>query len=257
MTKRANPANPAGQKTILVTGATSGIGLALVRQLDQAGHRLLLVGRSAEALAQLQGSLQQPGTALPADLADSTQLAALAAQLPERIDGFVHAAGMESVVPLRMVNYDKFDYLMRLHLYSFVEIVRQIERNKKKDADYLTSVVALSSVASDGGGVGQTMYAASKAALEAAVRVLAKELAPKRIRLNAIKPGIVDTAMTRRWMRRIGIADAAEVDSLQLNGMAQPEEIVALIEFLLSDLSRHIVGTQIKIDGGGPTGKVF
>lgn len=247
----------ADSKTILVTGATSGIGLALVQQLDQAGHRLVLVGRSAESLAQLQASLRQPCTLLPADLADSAQLEALGTQLPARIDGFVHAAGMESVVPLRMVNYEKFDYLMRLHLYSFVEIVRHLERNKKKDADYLTSVVALSSVASDGGGVGQTMYAASKAALEAAVRVLSKELAAKRIRLNAIKPGIVDTAMTRRWMRRIGIADPAEVDSMQLNGMAQPDEIVALIVFLLSDQSRHIVGTQIKIDGGGPTGKVF
>jgi len=247
----------AEKKTILVTGASSGIGLALVRQLDQAGHHLLLVGRSAEKLAELRASLNSSSVALPYDLADHEQLAALGAQLPARIDGFVHAAGLESVVPLRMVSYQKFDYLMRLHLYALVEILRLIDKNKKKEDDYLTSVVALSSVASDGGGVGQTMYAASKAALEAAVRVLSKELAPKRIRINAIKPGIVDTEMTRRWMRRIGIADPAEVDSMQLNGMAQPDEIVALILFLLSDQSRHIVGTQIKIDGGGPTGKVF
>lgn len=247
----------ADKKTILVTGATSGIGLALVRQLDQAGHHLLLVGRSAEKLAEVRASLSGSSVALAYDLADHEQLAALGAQLPARIDGFVHAAGLESVVPLRMVSYQKFDYLMRLHLYALVEILRLIDKNKKKEDDYLTSVVALSSVASDGGGVGQTMYAASKAALEAAVRVLSKELAPKRIRINAIKPGIVDTEMTRRWMRRIGIADPAEVDSMQLNGMAQPDEIVALILFLLSDQSRHIVGTQIKIDGGGPTGKVF
>jgi len=248
---------PADKKTIIITGATSGIGRSLVGKLDDDAHHLVLIGRSQEKLAELAGQLRASTTVLAVDLFDVDSIGALAPQLPGRIDGFVHAAGVESVEPLKLVNYEKFDRIMRLHVYAFVELLKIIEKNKKRTDDYATSVVAISSIASDGGGVGQTMYAASKAALEAAVRVLTKELAVKRIRINAIKPGIVDTGMTRRWMRKIGVADIADVNAMQLNGIAQPGEIADLIAFLLSDASRHIAGTQIKIDGGGPSGKVF
>lgn len=246
-----------GKKNIIITGASSGIGRALVNQLDCESNNLIIVGRSEANLAALAVQLGTSCTPVAIDLSDLEQLPALFAQLPQQIDGFVHAAGVESVEPVKLLSYMKFDYIMRLHLYSFVEIVKLIEKNKKKSDEYYTSVVAISSTASDSGGIGQTMYAASKAALEASVRVLSKELATKRIRINAIKPGIVDTEMTRRWMKRIGIEDAVEVEKMQLSGMAKPDEIANLIAFLLSDLSRHIVGTQIKIDGGGPSGKVF
>lgn len=248
---------PVDKKTIIITGATSGIGRCLVGKLDDGAHHLVLIGRSQEKLAELAGQLCSSTTLLAVDLFDVEGIAALAPQLPSRIDGFVHAAGVESVEPIKLVSYAKFDAIMRLHVYAFVELLKLIEKSKKRSDDYFTSVVALSSIASDSGGVGQTMYAASKAALEAAVRVLTKEMAAKRIRINAVKPGIVDTAMTRRWMRKIGVADIADVEAMQLNGIAQPEEIAELIAFLLSSSARHIAGTQIKIDGGGPAGKVF
>jgi NAD(P)-dependent dehydrogenase (short-subunit alcohol dehydrogenase family) len=245
------------KKNIIITGATSGIGRSVVQEMDCESNHLILFGRSPEKLGALVGGLKTSSTCVVLDLADINSIAEVASQLPARIDGFVHAAGLESVEPIRLIRYEKFDYLMRLHVYAFVEILKIIERAKKKTDDYNTSVVAISSIASDNGGVGQTMYAASKAALEAAIRVLAKELAVKRIRINAVKPGIVDTEMTRRWMNRIGIAEKADVESLQLNGMAQPHEVASLIIFLLSDQARHIVGTQVKIDGGGPVRKFF
>jgi NAD(P)-dependent dehydrogenase (short-subunit alcohol dehydrogenase family) len=246
-----------GKKTIVVTGASSGIGRALVGKLDDDAHHLVLIGRSQETLAALAGQLRASATVFALDLLDVDRIAGFASQLPGRIDGFVHAAGVESVEPIKLVNYEKFDRIMRLHVYAFVELLKIIEKNKKRTDDYPTSVVAISSIASDGGGVGQTMYAASKAALEAAVRVLSKELAAKKIRINAVKPGLVDTEMTRRWMRKLGIADIADVNAMQLNGIAQAGEIADLIAFLLSEQSRHIAGTQIRIDGGGPSGKVF
>ncbi len=245
------------EKTIIVTGATSGIGRALVDKLDGAEHHLVLVGRSQDKLEALAAGLTARASILAMDLADIAQFPLLSQRLPARVDGFVHAAGMESVEPLRLLNYEKFDVLMRLHVYAFVEILKVIEKNKKRSDDYPTGVVAISSIAADSGGMGQTMYSASKAALEAAVRVLSKELAAKRIRINAVKPGIVDTEMTRRWMRKIGIADIAEVEKMQLNGIAQAGEVADLIAFLLSDGARHIAGAQIRIDGGGPSGKIF
>lgn len=245
------------KKNIIITGATSGIGRALVDEVDNEFNNLIFIGRSYEKLTELSNQVKTSSSILTVDLHDLERLAELLPQLPTRVDGFVHAAGVESIEPVKMVNYKKFDILMRVHVYAFLEILKYIEKNKRKADEYHTSVVAVSSIASDAGGVGQTMYAASKAALEAAIRVLSKELADKRIRLNAVKPGLVDTEMTRRWMRRIGISDFAEVEKMQLNGVAQPKEIASLISFLLSEQAQHIVGTQIKIDGGGPSGKVF
>lgn len=249
--------NFVAKKNIIITGATSGIGRALVDKIDFEVNHLIFVGRSSEKMLELSKQIKTSCSMLTVDLSELNQIAGILEQLPSRIDGFVHAAGVESVEPIKLVNYKKFDKLMKLHVYSFVEILKLIEKNKKKNDDYYTSVVAVSSIASDNGGVGQTMYAASKAALEAAVRVLSKELVSKRIRINAVKPGIVNTDMTRRWMSRVGIDNFAEVERMQLNGIAQPNEVASLIAFLLSDEARHIVGTQIKIDGGGPSGRMF
>ena len=245
------------KKNIIITGATSGIGRAVVDKIDRKVNHLIIIGRSSEKMLELSRGIKTSCSILTVDLVDLDKLIGILPQLPSRIDGFVHAAGVESVEPLKLVDYKKFDKLMRLHVYAFVEILKFIEKNKKRTDEYYTSVVAVSSIASDNGGVGQTMYAASKAALEAAVRILSKEMVSKRIRINAVKPGIVDTEMTRRWMRRIGIANLADLEKMQLNGVARPEEVASLIEFLLSDQARHIVGTQIKIDGGGPSGKLF
>lgn len=247
----------ATKKNIIITGATSGIGRTLAQTLDCEANHLILLGRSHEKLKELAGRLKRPSSALPVDLTDLDQLSALREHFPSRIHGFVHAAGVESVEPLKLITYKKFDYIMRLHLYSFMEILKAIDREKKKDDEYDTSVVAISSIASDSGGVGQTMYSASKAALEATVRILSKEMAPKRIRINAVRPGIVDTEMTARWMKRIGIDNIAEIERMHLNGVAKPDDVANLVAFLLSEKSRHIVGAHITIDGGGPSGKVF
>ena len=107
-------------------------------------------------------------------------------------------------------------------------------------------------IAATRGGKGQTAYSASKAALEACITTLAKECVRKRIRFNAVRPGLVDTEMTRSWLRRAKLTGDFDPDRAQLSGMADPADIAALIAFLVSDDSRHIVGSHIPIDGGGP-----
>jgi len=249
--------NTSSSFTYLITGVTSGIGKALAKLLDESGCKLLLIARSSEKLNELSDTLKGNHEYLAVDLTNIDELSHILKDRKDKIKGFVHCAGMESVVPLRKLSYVKFDYLMRLHLYSFVEIVKHIERNKSNNDDFLTSVVAISSIASHSGGVGQTMYAASKSALESAVQILAKELANKKIRLNTILPGIVNTEMTERWRRKLGIMNPDDLNKLQLNGIAETNDIVSLIQFLLSDESKHICGTEIKIDGGGPINKYF
>jgi short-subunit dehydrogenase len=241
----------------IVTGATSGIGKALVYELDNIGKNLILIARSSEKLKELESNLKTQHVYITVDLTNIQDLIEILKTINYKIKGFIHCAGLESVIPLRQVSYLKFDNIMKLHVYSFVEIVKYIERNKTIEENYLTSIIAISSIASQTGGVGQTMYSASKAGLEALVRVLSKELSNKKIRLNSIQPGIVNTEMTDRWRRKIGISNVEDLNKLQLNGIAESSDIVSLILFLLSDSSKQISGTEIKIDGGGPINKYF
>lgn len=241
----------------IITGATSGIGMELAKTLDKEENHLILISRSEVKLNDIKNRLNYSNEIWPIDLTNIEQLTSFLAERKIKVKGFVHCAGVESVLPLRLISYKKFDELMRLHLYSFIEIVKFIERNKGVEDEFLTSIVAISSIASQRGGIGQTMYSASKSALESSVRVLSKELAKKGIRLNSIQPGLVNTEMTERWMRKMGIENINELKQLQLNGVAEAKDIVALIIFLLSDSSNHIIGSEIKIDSGGPLNKVF
>lgn len=101
------------------------------------------------------------------------------------------------------------------------------------------------------------LYASSKAALEASVRVLSKELMNNKMRINCVSPGLVNTEMTHRWMKRIGIEDINALSNFQQSGIADPLEIAYVIEFLLSSKSSHIVGQNISVDGGGPKSLIF
>ncbi|MCB1886731.1 MAG: SDR family oxidoreductase [Rhodocyclaceae bacterium] len=241
-------------KQVVLTGGTSGIGFAVARRLAAEGCSLTLIGRSEERLAERIAQLSHPARhqCVMCDLHDTPSIRGIASALPPRVDAFVHAAGVTATLPLRALSYERMDALMRVNVYAFVELSRLIEAGKKANAPHLTSVVALSSIAATRGGKGQTAYSASKAALEACITTLAKECVRKRIRFNAVRPGLVDTEMTRSWLRRAKLTGDFDPDRAQLSGMADPADIAALIAFLVSDDSRHIVGSHIPIDGGGP-----
>jgi len=241
----------------LITGATSGIGKAVVHLLNEENHHLILVGRDQIRLNEISENLNAMHTTICCDLDDVSNLKDVLNILPDRIDGFVHCAGVDSTVPLKNITYEKFEKVFKVNFFSFLEIIKQISVTKKNTSDYWTSVVAVSSIASNKGGAGQTIYSSSKAALEAAVIVLSKELIKKKFRINCVRPGLVDTEMTRRWMKRIGIEDINELSKMQLSGIAKPEEIANVICFLLSPESTHILGQNITVDGGGPSSSIF
>lgn len=246
------------ESNYIITGATSGIGKSVILKLDSIGNHLILLARSTENLKKISNLLKfATFDLISVDLTELSFIDKLKELQITNIKGFIHCAGSESILPLRLISYDKFDKLMRLHVYSFVEIVKFIDKRKTQKDIYLTSIVGLSSIASHDGGVGQTIYSASKAALESVSRVLSKELVKKKIRLNTILPGLVDTEMTERWRKKIGIENKDDLHQMQLNGLIDPKEVAELINYLLNDLSRHIVGTEIRIDGGGPLNKIF
>jgi NAD(P)-dependent dehydrogenase (short-subunit alcohol dehydrogenase family) len=157
---------------------------------------------------------------------------------------------------LKNVSYSKFEKSIKINMFSVIELMKLMVLCKSNSNTW-TNVVAISSIASQHGGVGQTIYSASKAALEAAVRVLSKELISKKIRINCVSPGLVNTEMTKRWMERIGINDIDSLSNMQLSGIAEPLEIAHIIEFLLSSKSSHVIGQNISVDGGGPKSSIF
>jgi short-subunit dehydrogenase len=241
---------------ILITGASSGIGNSLVQLLDHKDNHLILIGRNMLKLNILSQNLKSKFTLIEYDLEDIENIKNLLNDIPIVIDAFAHCAGIDSTLPLKNVDYAKFEKSIKVNMFSFIELLKLIVKIKNK-SNYFTNVVAVSSIASKNGGIAQTIYASSKAALEASVRVLSKELMNNKIRINCVSPGLVNTAMTHRWMKRIGIDDINTLSNFQQSGIADPIQIAHVIEFLLSSKSSHIVGQNISVDGGGPKSLIF
>ena len=249
------------QRKILVTGASSGIGRAVCQEIARLGGRVALVGRKEAELEKTRSLMERPvdHACFCHDLAQTESLGDLVALVVKhddrKIDGFVHAAGIEMTLPIKFVTHQKFDALMRLHLYAFVEIIRQLAGGQL--GEHGASVVAISSVAASAGGKCQTVYAASKGAVDAAIIPLAKELAEKGLRINSVQPSLINTPMTERWAAKKGIEDLRQLESVQLLGLGRPEDVAHMTTFLLSDASRFITGRTFPVDGGGPRDNIF
>jgi len=244
-------------KNFIITGSSSGIGQAVALNLNNTEFHLYLLVRDVFKAQELESKLDSQITFIKCDLEDIESIHSSLSLIPNQINGFVHCAGVSSTQPINRIDYKKFENIFKINMFSFLEIMKWIVKEKKMSLDYWTSVVAVSSIASLRGGVGQTLYSASKAALEASIITLSKELVRKKIRLNSVRPGLVDTPMTSKWMQTVGIDDYEALNKLQLSGIASPNDIANIILFLLDSKSQHIVGQNINVDGGGPISTIF
>jgi len=248
-------------KKIIVTGASSGIGREISKEISEVGGNVMLIGRNEQELQNTKSIMERPENhgCFRYDLTDIYNIKPLIEKIVNfdgaRIDGFVHAAGIEVTLPIKLVSYKKFDEAMRLHLYSFIEIIK-ILSNKQYNNNGL-NIIALSSIAAVSGGQCQTIYSASKGAIDAAIIPLSKELAAKNIRINSIRPSIIKTPMTEKWAAKKGIEDLNELDKTQLLGLGEPQDVANMVLFLLSSASRFITGKSFSVDGGGPRGVIF
>lgn len=237
-------------KTILVTGAGSGIGRATCLIASQVGAKVILLDISQvgmdETLSRMEG---QSHVSYQIDLMDVDNISVLSKEIIAehgKLHGLVHCAGVSSRKPLNVLNKDGFDKLMSINFYSFVELVKDL--SKKGRMFEGASIAVMSSISSIKGYKAKTEYCVSKASVDAFVRCMSLELAPRKIRVNSVMASTVDTPLANKAIE-LNVS-LGKIDDVVPLGMTEPEEVANTICFLLSDATKTITGTSILIDGG-------
>lgn len=243
-----NPFSLTG-KTILVTGASSGIGRASAIQCSAMGANVIITARDEQRLNQTFCSLDtsKQNISIIADLINKEDIDRLISELPI-IDGVMLCAGKSKRLPIQFITRESLDDLFNINFYAPVELLRLLYKKKKISKG--GSVVLVDSI---GGNTvftpGAAMYGSSKAALNAMMRYCAKEFAARLIRVNCICPGMVDTPLIHR-----GDITAEQLekdkDQYPLKRYGNPEDIAYSAVYLLSDASSWLTGQDIIIDGG-------
>ena len=238
-------------KTILVTGASSGIGRAASIECSKMGANLIITGRNEERLQSTFESLTPNSSnnhqKIIADLLCTEDIEKLLSVV-ENIDGVILCAGKGFTLPVQFSTRDKFNEIFDINFFSPVELLRLLY--KKKKINKASSIVIIDSI----GGThifsnGNSIYGASKAALNSMMRFCAKEFAPRKIRVNSICPGMVETPLIHRGT----VSDEQLEQDKQrylLKRYGTPEDIAYACIYLLSDASSWMTGQDIVIDGG-------
>lgn len=237
-------------KWILITGCTSGIGETVSYMLDSYGANTVLVGRNTEKLQKMEAELKHEVISISYDLMDLDNIEDIfktCLKKGVKLDGMVYSAGISIDIPIKALKISDIENPMRIHYEAFTLFGKQFA--KKKYSNDNSSIVVLSSAAAFTCDKGMMGYAASKAAINAAVQVMSKEFVQRRIRVNAVAPCFVDTDMT--WNVAKFVDDFQEkINTVQPFGVIPKEQIAFLIFYLLSDYSSYITGDVIPVTGG-------
>ena len=243
-------------KHILITGGASGIGRQTAIILSELGAKVSILDLQEEGLKETLSMLKGEGhTIHPVDLSQIEELEPLIVGIVKEtgpFDGFVQCAGIVKSLPIINYKYDRLHKIMLVNFYSYFEICRIL--SKKGRYNEGMSIVGISSIHATHGAAAQAAYGASKAAMDGAMRCLAKELGEKGIRVNTVQPAATATSMYTEFMELKATAKETEVkikeNPRQFLGMNAPADVANAIIFLLSPASRTITGVHIPVDGG-------
>lgn len=234
-------------KTILVTGASSGIGKATAIECSKMGATVVVTARNEERLKETLGVLEGQGhRMIICDLTSDDELNNLVEVCPE-LDGLVCNAGINKLAPIRMLKEADMSNIFSVNTFSPIFLLQKLTKKKKIKDD--GSVVFTSSISGIGAAaVGESMYIASKGAISAFVKAAALEYSKKGVRVNAVCPGMVKTDMSDAYELNEG--DNEDLKNYPLGRYAKPEDIAWGIIYLLSNASSWVTGTNLIIDGG-------
>lgn len=240
-------------KTILITGASSGIGRSCAVQCSKMGASLLLMGRNVDELNRTVSELQ-PGTKVEIIVADFSKMVDLELLIAEKIltigkiAGFIHCAGVEKTLPLKKQTSEVFQSIFDINVLAGFELAKIISLKKYKAEK--ASFVFIASVAGMVGESGKTIYSASKGAVISGARSMSMELARSDIRVNSISPAMVKTPILEKMFDGIGEDATQNIIKKHPLGIGEPEDVANACVFLLSDAAKWITGTNLVIDGG-------
>lgn len=237
----------------LITGATSGIGLACTEHLAKKDNKLILVGRNTAKLDELSHRLPGEIVGICYDLSDSVGVKAMFDVCEERgikLDGMIYSAGMDELCPVKAINIATTQKIMAVNCLSFVAMCKVFY--SKRISNDNSSIIAISSLGSVLNEKGMISYSMSKAALNSAVKTTAKEFARRGIRVNAILPGGVNTRMGAKKgaiLHEVALS-APKLDEEQPLGAIQTSGIVKMVDYLLDKDDNYCTGELITISGG-------
>lgn len=246
MTEVFNPFSLKG-KTILVTGASSGIGRGIAITCSKMGATIVVAGRNSSKLDETLSMMEKGNHArMVCDLTQLGRLQASVAVLP-KLDGVVHCAGIGQRILCKQLSEKDLETVMGINFNAPVMLQKELLAQKK--INKAASIVFIASIASWSPSIGNAVYSASKGAIISYANCLSLELAPRQIRVNCISPAMVWTDLV--------LADGIDEDQLKedekkypLKRYGTPEDVANLAVYMLSDASSWMTGSNVKISGG-------
>lgn len=241
-------------KIICITGASSGIGRQCAITCSQMGATVVLIARNQERLSETLALMDFPERHLIKilDLTNYSLVPVVIRSIVEergRINGVINCAGISTTLPLKMVTLDKLEEFFHSNVFSAYNFTREVCKigNFSKSGG---SIVFFSSVMGKVGERGKSLYSMTKGALVSGARSLACELAPKRIRVNTVSPGVVITPINENLPHILDPIKRAALEEQHLLGLGRCEDVANACVYLMSDASRWVTGIDLCVDGG-------
>lgn len=239
-------------KNIIITGASSGIGRKCAIDCSRMGAKVICIGRNEERLQETLSQMDGDGhVKYTYELSMVDGIKELVSQIvveKGKLDGMICAAGIEKSAPFKLLKPSDYEDLLRVNTISAFELIRQA--TSVKCINTPASIVLISSITSVIARTSTAAYSASKGALVSGARVLAAELAKRKIRVNCISPGTILTPLMQNFLSQLSDEDYKKRVSGFPLGLGQTSDIANACVYLLSEASRWVTGQNMIVDGG-------